>query len=98
MEETFRRATRIRTLSRVPKMERKMFRAIKNIPTLGGIAIGVKSHRLGLTQKKWRFQFGFFSCKATKDELSRTNQLMNEIANLFLIGLDRNWQVKLKYT
>ena len=98
MEETFRRATRIRTLPRVAKMERKMFRAIKNIPTLGGIAIGVKSHRLGLMQKKWRFQFGFFSCKATKDELSRTNQLMNEIANLFLMDLHRNWQVKLKDT
>ena len=90
MEETFRRATRMRVLPRVAKMERKMFRAIKNIFTLGGISIGVESHRLGLMQKKRRFQFGFFSCKATKDELSRTNQLMNEIANLFLIGLDRN--------
>ena len=98
MEETFRRATRMRVLPRVAKMERKMFRAIKNIHTLSGIAIGVESHRLGLMQKKRRFQFGFFSCKATKDELSRTHQLMNEIANLFLIGLDRNWQVKLKYT
>ena len=98
MEETFRRATRMRVLPRIAKMERKMFRAIKNIHTLGGIAIGVKNHRLGLVQKKRRFQFGFFSCKATKDELSRTKQLMNEIANLFLIGLDRNWQVKLKYT
>ena len=98
MEETFRRATRIRTLPRVAKMERKMFRAIKSIPTLGGISIGVKSHQLGLMQKKRRFQFGFFSCKATKDELSRTNQLMNEIAHLFLMGLDRNWQIKLKDT
>ena len=98
MEETFRRATRMKVLPRIAKMERKMFRAIKNIHTLGGIAIGVKSHRLGLVQKKRRLQFCFFSCKATKDELSRTKQLMNEIANLFLIGLDRNWQVKLKYT
>ena len=99
MEETFRRATRMRVLPRVAKMERKMFRAIKNIHTaLGGIAIGVESHRLGLMQKKRRFQFGFFSYKATKDELSRTNELLNEITNLFLMGLDRNWQVKLNDT
>ena len=77
---------------------RTLFNNDEYISTLGGIAIGVKSHRLGLVQKRRRFQFGFFSCKATKDELSRTKQLMNEIANLFLIGLDRNWQVKLKYT
>ena len=38
MEHTFRRATRIRTLPRVAKMERKKFRAIrKYIRTLGGI-------------------------------------------------------------
>ena len=37
MEETFRRATRMRVLPRVAKMERKMFRAIKNVHTLGGI-------------------------------------------------------------
>ena len=37
MEETFRRATRIRTLPRVAKMERKMFRAVRDIHTLGGI-------------------------------------------------------------
>ena len=98
MEETFRRAARIRTLPRVAKMERKMFRAIKNIHTLGRIAIAVESHRLGLMQKKRRFQFGFFSCKATKDELSRTNELMNEIANFFSIDLNRNWQIQLKYT
>ena len=56
MEETFRRATRIRTLPTVAKMERKMFRAIKNIHNLDGISIGVESHRLGLMQKKRRFQ------------------------------------------
>ena len=37
MEETFRRATRIRTLPRNSKMERKMFRAIRNIHTPDGI-------------------------------------------------------------
>ena len=37
MEETFRRATRMRTLLRVAKMERKMFRAIRNIHTPDGI-------------------------------------------------------------
>ena len=37
MEDTFRRATKIRTLPRVAKMERKMFRAIKNIHTPDGI-------------------------------------------------------------
>ena len=38
MEDTFRRATRIRTLPRVAKMERKMFRAIrKYIHTPDGI-------------------------------------------------------------
>ena len=37
MEDTFRRATRIRTLPRVAKMERKMFRAVKNIHTPDGI-------------------------------------------------------------
>ena len=37
MEETFRRATRIRTLPRVAKMERKMFRAVRNIHTPDGI-------------------------------------------------------------
>ena len=37
MEDTFRRATRIRTLPRVAKMERKMLRAIRNIHTLSGI-------------------------------------------------------------
>ena len=38
MEDTFRRAARIRTLPRVAKMERKMFRAIrKYIRTPGGI-------------------------------------------------------------
>ena len=42
--------------------------------------------------------FTFFSCKATNDELSRTNQLMKEIANLFVTDLHRNWQVKLKDT
>ena len=36
MEETFRRAIRIRTLPRVAKMERKMCRAIKNIHTPDG--------------------------------------------------------------
>ena len=38
MDDTFRRAARIRALPRVAKMERKMFRAIrKYIHTLGGI-------------------------------------------------------------
>ena len=37
MEETFRRAIRIRTLPRVAKMERKMFRAVRNIHTPDGI-------------------------------------------------------------
>ena len=37
MEETFRRATRIRTLPRVAEMERKMCRAVKNIHTPDGI-------------------------------------------------------------
>ena len=38
MEGTFRRAARIRTLPRVAKMERKMFRAVrKYIHTPGGI-------------------------------------------------------------
>ena len=37
MEETFRRATRIRTLPRVAEMERKMFRAVRNIHTPDGI-------------------------------------------------------------
>ena len=37
MEDTFRRANRIRTLPRVAKMERKMFRAIRNIHTPDGI-------------------------------------------------------------
>ena len=37
MEETFRRATRIRTLPRVAKMERKMFRAVRDIHTSDGI-------------------------------------------------------------
>ena len=37
MEETFRRAIRIRTLPRVAKMERKMFRAVRDIHTPDGI-------------------------------------------------------------
>ena len=37
MEGTFGRAARIRTLPRVAKMERKMFRAVKNIHTPDGI-------------------------------------------------------------
>ena len=37
MEETFRRATRTRTLPRVAKMERKMFKAVGNIHTPDGI-------------------------------------------------------------
>ena len=37
MEETFRRATRMRTLPRVAKMERKMFRVVTNIHTPDGI-------------------------------------------------------------
>ena len=37
MEETFRRATRIRTLPRVEKMERKMFRVVRDIHTPDGI-------------------------------------------------------------
>ena len=37
MEETFRRATRTRTLPRVAKMERKMFKAVRNIHTPDGI-------------------------------------------------------------
>ena len=37
MEDTFRRAARIRTLPRVAKMERKMLRAVRNIHTPDGI-------------------------------------------------------------
>ena len=37
MEETFRRATRIRTLPRVAEMERKIRRAVRNIHTPDGI-------------------------------------------------------------
>ena len=37
MEETFRRATRMRVLPRVEKMERKMFRAVRNMNTPDGI-------------------------------------------------------------
>ena len=37
MEETFRRATRMRTLPRVAKMEKKMFRVVRNIHTPDGI-------------------------------------------------------------
>ena len=55
MEETFHRATRMRILPRAAKMEKKMFTAIKNIRTQGGIfvitnvpfvlfATGVESH------------------------------------------------------
>ena len=56
MEDTSRRATRIRALPRVAEMERKMFRAIKNMSTPGGIfvttnvpfvlfaVLGVESH------------------------------------------------------
>ena len=49
-------------------------------------------------EKKRRFELtlGFFSCKATQDELPRTKQLMNEIVNSLVTDLDRNWQVKLK--
>ena len=36
MEDTFRRATRIRALPRVEEMERKMSKAIKNMSTPGG--------------------------------------------------------------
>ena len=39
MEDTFRRATRIRALPRVAVMERKMFKATKNMTTPGGIFI-----------------------------------------------------------
>ena len=66
MAETFRRATRMRALPRVAKMERKMFRAVMNSPTSAGVfvitnvpfelfAIGVESQRLSLMQKKRRF-------------------------------------------
>ena len=75
MEETFRRATRIRTLLRVAKMERKMFRAIKNIPTLGGIAIGVKSHRLGLMQKNGDFSLVSSAAKQQKMNFLEQNSL-----------------------
>lgn len=65
MAETFRRATRMRALPRVAKIERKMFRAVMNIPTPAGVfvitnvpfelfAIGVESHRLRFMQKKHR--------------------------------------------
>ena len=37
MEETFRTATRIRTLPRVAEMERKMCTAVRNIHTPDGI-------------------------------------------------------------
>ena len=37
MEEMFRRAARMRVLPRVEKMERKMFRAVRNIHTPDGI-------------------------------------------------------------
>ena len=39
MEDTFRRATRIRALPRVAEMERKMFKAIKNMSTPGGLFV-----------------------------------------------------------
>ena len=42
MEDTFRRATRIRALPRVAKMERKVFKAIKNMSTPGGIFVTTK--------------------------------------------------------
>ena len=79
MAETFRRATRMRALPRVAKIERKMFRAVMNIPTPAGVfmmtnvpfelfAIGVESHRLSFMLKKTSIcvlMFGFFSCKTT---------------------------------
>ena len=37
MEDTFRRATRIRALPKVAEMERKIFRAIKDTHTPDGI-------------------------------------------------------------
>ena len=39
MEDTFRRATRIRALPKVAVMERKMFKAIKTMSTPGGIFV-----------------------------------------------------------
>ena len=44
-----------------------------------------KCHILSFTGKKRRFELtlGFFSYKAEQDELPRTKQLFNEIANLF---------------
>ena len=39
MAETFRRASRMRALPRVAKMERKMFRAVMNIPTPAGVFV-----------------------------------------------------------
>ena len=71
MEDTFRRATRIRALPRVAVMERKMFKAIKNISTPGGIFVttnvpfqlfaflGVESHRLSFMEKKLRFELTY---------------------------------------
>ena len=56
MEDTFRRATRIRALPRVAKMKSKMFKAIKNMSIPVGIfvttnvpfelfaTLGVESH------------------------------------------------------
>ena len=80
MQDTFRRATRIRALPKVAVMKRKMFKAIKNMSTPGGIfvttnvpfvlfAIGVESPQFSFMKKKRRFEltFGFFSCKATED-------------------------------
>ena len=57
---------------------------VTNVPFVL-IAIGDESHWLSFMEKKRRFELtlGFFSCKATQDELPRTKQLVNDIANLF---------------
>ena len=71
MEDTFRRATRIRALPRVAEMERKVFNAVKNMSTPGGIfgttnvpfvlfaILGVESHRLSFMEKTLRFDLSY---------------------------------------
>ena len=54
MEETFRRAIRIRTLPRVAKMERKMFRAITDVP-LVLFAIGFENPDQALCKRNADF-------------------------------------------
>ena len=71
MEDTFRRATRIRVLPRVAVMKSKMFKAVKNMSIPVGIFVttnvsfvlfailGVESHRLSFMEKKLRFELTY---------------------------------------